>query len=324
MQRSLKRLDELYRFLASKRFAVILFLLISLSLVPGTLAKEDFHLSWLSRILFGCMVLNLLLCTMQRLRTLPGPVLMLHAGTMVVVTGAVISSFGYIATVNIYEGTAVDSVYRWDKRKDVPLGYELGVRQIHQEYYPVAVRVGVLRGAEKIGLFELKTGGSFPLGAYSVHADALDLSSKTLKLSIYQGGRLIASAETESAAGLPQDFPYTFRLVAYKNPAVKRVWVDLELARGPEMIAAGTSEVNAPFHWDGLDYYCPAVDRDPYSAAYAGIQIVKDPGRPVVFAGFAVICSGCLFWVYRKFSGRSAAVRLSGAAAGNAEEVGRS
>jgi len=302
--RSLKRFDEFYRFLASKRLAVILFLLICLSLVPGTLAESDFRVGVLSRILFGCLGLNLLLCTARRLRTLPRPVLVLHLGTMVIIVGMVASSFGYVATVNIYEGSAVDAAYRWDREEDTPLGLQLGVREIHKDYYPVAVKVGVLRGEEKFGLFELRTGQYFSLGPYSIRADSLDVPSETLKLSIHQGDRLIGATDTSAAATLPPDFPYTFKLVGYKDPVVSRAWVDLELANSGGVIAAGTSEVNGPFHWEGLSYYCTLIDSDDYGNDFAGIQIVKDPGRPVVFAGFAVVMAGCLLWAREKFSVR--------------------
>ena len=312
MQRSLKRLDELYRFLASKRFAVILFLLICLSLVPGTLAESDFRLSGPSRILFGCLVLNLVLCTLQRWGTLPRPVLVLHLGSIVIAAGMVISSFGYIATVNIYEGAATRTAYRWDKEADLPLGFDLGVRAIHREYYPSAVKVGVLKGEEKAGLFELKTGGWFSLGDYSVRADVLEVPSEVLKLSILRGDRLLAATDSESPTPVLPEFPYTFKLVAFKQPVLKRVWVDIELAQGAETVAAGTSEVNGPFHWNGLSFYCTAIDSDEYGNDYAGIQIVKDPGRSTVFTGFAVVMAGCLYWVYGKFTGRKAAARLAG------------
>jgi hypothetical protein len=249
------------------------------------------------------MGLNLTLCTAQRLRSLPRPVLVVHLGAVLTLGGAMLSSFGFIATVNIYEGTAVDSAYRWDLEHDVPLGFTLAVKRIETEYHPIPVKVGVLKDREKIGLFELKTGKSLELNGYTVKAESLAVPEENLRLSVFQAGRLIGSCDTDGARALPVDFPYDFRLVAYKNPSYKRVGVDLAVSRGSQVVAEGITEVNSPFEWKGLYFYHTNIERDEYGNAYAGIQIVRDPGKPVVFIGFAVILTGSLLWVLRKFYG---------------------
>lgn len=304
MPELLKRTERLAHFLASKQLALALFLLLTFSLIPGTFAKENFHLSGLSRILIGCMGLNLLFCTAHRIRTLSRPVLVLHAGVLLTVAGATMSALGFVATVKVYEGTAVDTVYRWDLQRDAPLGVTLAVTNVSVAYHPVPVKVGVLKGPEKVGLHVLRTGKSFTLGPYRVLAETFDVPTENLRLGVYQDGQLVGWTDTGGVENsLPDDFPYAFRLVAFRNPVVAWTGVDLELTRGAEVVEAGTVEANEPLEWNGLYFYNTELDQDEYGNVYAGIQIVRDPGRPVVFAGFGVMVTGSLLWLIKRFRG---------------------
>ncbi len=302
--KSSKRLEKLYQILASKGFALGLFgagciVFIALSAAPARNGT-------VSRILSAVLVLvglNVLLCTFRRINTLSKPVLIIHSGVMLSIIGGIITSFGFVATVNLYEGARVDQAYRWDKKADAPLGFTLAVTRIHTLYYPIPVKIGVLKGKEKVGLFTLKTGEHFTVDSFKVIAEELEFHSESLRLSVFQQGRFIGSAETPGTSGLPPDFPYSFVLVAYKDPVVQRAWIDMMLTRGTEVIAEGTSEVNSPFQWNGLCFYHTRTESDPYGMAYAGIQIVRDPGTHVVFLGFIVITIGSLFWMYRKSYG---------------------
>ncbi|RNC64656.1 MAG: ResB-like family cytochrome C biogenesis protein [Desulfuromonadales bacterium] len=295
-------LKRMYRFLASTEVAVALFMAVALLAIPGTFTENrTFYAHPVFLCLLGALALNLLLCTIRRFRSISVAVLILHFGVLVVVGGVIARSFGYVATVNIYEGTTVDRVYRWDLEKDVPLGAELTIQRINREYYPIPVRVGVLRGGTKEALHTLKTGESFTQGSYLVRADSLEFPSEVLKLSVYQQGRLIGSCDTAGTSSLPADFPYGFKLVAFQNPVLKRLWVDLALSRNSAPVAAGASEVNAPFVWDGLYFYSTQVGVDKVGMPFAGIQVVRDPGRPCVFSGFAIMGLGAILSFARRF-----------------------
>jgi len=292
-------------WLASTECAVVLFLAIAALAIPGTFTESrTIYSSPPFLLLLGCFGLNLALCTIKRLKTLSKPVLVMHGGVLLTLAGCIATSFGYVATVNVYEGDSVDQVYRWDREQDVPLGVGLMVKKVNREFYPIPVKVGVLRGEQKEGLFVLKTGESFDLKNYRVKVDSLEFPAETLKLSVFDQGRLIGSCDTAGTSTLPPGFPYAFKLVAYQNPSLKRLWVDLALANGSEKLVEGTSEVNSPFQWNGLYFYNTRVDRDAAGAVYAGIQIVRDPGRPYVFAGFAIMGLGAVLSFIRRFYGK--------------------
>ncbi len=298
------RLKWLYHFLASKGLALSLFGILCLILIPWTLAeKTSIYINGLLRGFLGLTGLNLLFCTLLRMKTISKPILIMHLGTIVTLLGTVIGFFGFVATVNIYEGTTVDKVYRWDINEDIPFGMDLTLKKINMEYYPIPVKVGVLRGNEKAGLFTLKTGESFNLEGYKIKAETLEFPSESLRLSIFNNGHFIGFADTSGGKDLPPDFPYKFVLVAFKNPSLKRIWIDLSLSKGSEIIAEGTSEVNSPFTWEGIRFHHTQVARDLYGIPYAGIQITKDPGRPYIFFGFGIMGLGSILYLLKRVYG---------------------
>jgi hypothetical protein len=120
-------------------------------------------------------------------------------------------------------------------------------------------------------------------------------------MSIFNKGRFSAPRSGRGREP-PFDFEYAFVLVAYQDPMPKRVWVDLTLSRGVEIIAEGISEVNSPFEWQGLSFHITKIEQDPYGNPYAGIQITKDPGVPMVYAGFIIVCLGSVLNLLRRFS----------------------
>lgn len=290
---------------ASTECAVLLFLVIAALAIPGTFTESrTIYSSPPFLVLLGAFGLNLLLCTLKRMKTISKAVLILHAGVLLTLAGCIATSFGYVATVNIYEGTSVNRFYRWDTDKDVDLGFELLLKKINTEYYPVPVKVGVLKGQNKEQLFTLKTGESFEYGGYRITAESFDPAREQLNLTVYEQGRRIGVSSTSGIADLPPGFPYSFVLVAFQNPHLKRLWVDLALQRNSEKAVEGTSEVNSPFQWDGLHFYNTQTGKDANGVPFAGIQIVRDPGRPLVFAGFAVMGLGAVLSFQRRIVNR--------------------
>ena len=295
-------LKRTYRFLSSTELAVVLFLAVAVLAIPGTFTENrTFYAHPVFLSVLGALALNLILCTVRRFRSISVPVLILHLGVVVVCGGVIARASGFVATVNVYEGTMVDMVYRWDLDRDVPLGAELTVKRINREYYPIPVKVGVLRGEAKDSLHTLKTGDSFMLGPYRIRVDSLEFPTEVLKFSVFDQGRPVGVCDTAGVSTLPASFPYSFKLVAFQNPVLKRLWVDLALARNAAPVAEGVSEVNAPFVWEGLYFYNTQVGVDKVGMPFAGIQVVRDPGRPCVFAGFAIMGLGAILSFARRF-----------------------
>jgi hypothetical protein len=295
----------LYRFLASKELTIALFATLCLFLAFTTFSEEDNIIVWnIIRALFVLALTCLSLCTLQRIKHLPIPVLLIHSGVILTFIGGWIGSYGFVATVNIYEGTFSDKVFRWDLKKDVSLGVDIIIEKLHEEYYPVLVKVGVLKDGEKSELIILETGEDFELDKYNVRVDSIDIYKKKLDLSVYGKGEYIGAADTYGRSDLPPDFPYEFKLVAYVDPVIKKTRVDMKLARDDQIVAEGSAEVNSPFKWEGLNFYHTATNTDKAGNPFIGLQITNDPGLPYVYTGFGIIAIGGFWYIIRRFSGR--------------------
>ncbi|GAM11307.1 resB-like family protein [Geobacter sp. OR-1] len=293
--------ERFWSLLTSTRFALALFGVLSVLALLGTLpGLEVVYHHPVFRTLVGLLGFSTLACTLQKRKSLKWHVLVIHSGVVITLIGGMVSWLGYVATVNAYEGDKIDTFFRWDIEKDVPLGFSMIIKRINTDFYPVPVKVGIMHGTEKKELFILKTGESFQLGQFRVRADRLEPKSEKLSLTVFRNGEKIGSADTDGVAALPPDFPYSFKLVAYQEPVLKRMWVDLSLSSNGRTLAEGSSEVNAPMHWNGLSFFHTQVAFDPSGRQYAGIQIVKDPGMPLVFAGMIVTSLGGLFAFARR------------------------
>jgi hypothetical protein len=132
----------------------------------------------------------------------------------------------------------------------------------------------------------------------------VEYNTENLKLSVFVKDKFIGSFNTLSGLNdLPPDFPYSFKLVAFVTPKLKRQWVDLILKDKSGIVSEGTSEVNGPLQWGGLYFFNTQVNRDKDGIQYAGIQIVRDPGRWLVFTGMIIVAIGAFMATFRRFNG---------------------
>lgn len=83
-----------------------------------------------------------------------------------------------------------------------------------------------------------------------------------------------------------------------KDEEVKAYRSRLAVLEGGEKVAEQTIEVNHPLTYRGVKFYQSNYRKD--DPTYSGIQVVKDPGLPLVWAGFIMISVGVAFCFYVK------------------------
>jgi len=290
-------------WLSSTRLSIILFGLLIAAAIPGTLleSQREYYNNPAFRLLLLAFALHLAFCTYHRWKTLSRSTLVVHLGVLITIVGAVMTGMGYVATINIYEGESSKTVFRWDLDQDTPFSHEIRVKKIHVDLAPVPLKIGIMKGAEKHALKILKTGESFTLDSYSIKLERFDPFKEAVTISLSQGTELLGTAEVPGISSLPADFPYSFTLVAFKRSLLNRSWLDLELLENGHVVTSGTTEINHPFHWNGIDFFNTSINQDKDKRPYAGLQIVKDPGKHVVYSGMIILSIGTIAAWYRRF-----------------------
>jgi len=289
--------------LASLEVALGILIFICLAAIPGTFLanRHAYYGNILFIALLGALATSLFCCTIRRLKTIARSVLLLHTGILIVLGGFLVREFsGTVATVNLYEGEAIDSFYLPYRDVEVALGFSLLVTQINADYYPVQVKVGVLKAGEKHSLHTVKTGDQFTVDGYQVLAEKFSMHDQLLTLTILDQKRRIGRADTQGNVDLPANFPLSFKLVAYQTPRVARSWLAVQVKRQNKPLVIGTTEINHPLVVDGYHIYYVQNAKDDQGRTFVGVQIVKDPGRPLVFFGMAIVVLGALMASYRR------------------------
>ena len=123
------------------------------------------------KIILAVIWLNLVVCTLLKWKVLRVATRVIHLGSIIILAAGFVSSFSFVATINLYEGSTIDTVFRWDVHKDVPLGFGLHVSRINMDFYPVDIKVGVLKNGRKADLFVVRTGGFFDYQNYRVRIE---------------------------------------------------------------------------------------------------------------------------------------------------------
>lgn len=287
---------------------------------------DTFH-SPLFIALLALLCLNVAWCTVHRLRQraavrssgnrsprrtiawLDGA---MHAAVLVILAGAAAKGWaGFIGTQIIPVGTASDTVFAWGSRRDVPVGFTIAVTEQQTDYYPYRARIGVGRAAtgERLRLLELTEGRPqrVPGEDLEITVGALDRQAGVVGVSARaqgSGGELFL--ETKAGGRTTGTFEnYTLTLVAFRQ-TVKTVRSRVAIREDGRGVADGWLEPNARLSHRGTSLFQTAYGVDKFGNPYAGIQVTRDPGAPLFWAGCVLFCLTLPAFLYLRHARRSA------------------
>jgi len=294
--------NRITQTLAGRKTAMALFLLLAATLAADTVFfRKQGGISVFSGAALALLAANITLCTWQQRNRLPLDIIFIHAGFIVIAAGCLLGATGFVATVNIHEGSGTDTAFFWDTGQDKPLGFTLYLKAIHRKPYPAPVKIGIIEYGRKTRLVTTHTGARFNHEGYGIEVLRLDADRESLQLLITgKDGKKRRYRTVKDTAGVPGDSPLECVLVSYRTPAEKEVWVDIEIVEKNGTTQRGSSRVNAPFAARGLRFYHTATGRGRDGRPFAGIQIVRDPGVPMVYGGFLLMTAGCLLLLKRR------------------------
>lgn len=207
------------------------------------------------------------------------------------------SLFGFVGTQNVHVGQGTLSFRNWSAGVQAPLPFELRVEDLRIDHYPILLEVAVAGPGAPPAEVRVREGSRIPVAGtpYAVLLGRFDAASGDLTWLVDgpQGRQGPFSKATAAAS------PVRVAPLAFKDPDVRRAEavVSLRGADGEPVVRQAVS-VNAPLVHGGLRIYLTAWGDDDYGFPYAGFQIVRDPGQPLLWAGALALSLGILLLAF--------------------------
>jgi hypothetical protein len=125
--------------------------------------------------------------------------------------------------------------------------------------------------------------------AHGARPDGLAL---TLELDTGSGppGSVLLVADEAQPLRLPGGGVLVFEK---RGDDVKAYTSRVSVLEDGQAVATAIIRVNEPFAWQGFLFYQSNYDEG--DLRYSGLTVVKDPGLPIVFSGFVLMCLGVLY-----------------------------
>ena len=293
------------RFLSSTKLTIALCLLLAVGGIAGSLLYQgntafgkpstfNVFRSPLFLVPAGLLVLNILFCVIPRLREMPAgkprtwTFAGLHLGLLLLASGLAVDGVsGFVGTQYFPVGVPYAGYHNWRTGRDETLPFTVTVTGSEVLFHPRNLQLGVKDAAgKKVGLFIVREGVSFeaPGTGLVVTPRKFDEERKTLVLDASVGGArqagLTATAETPARVG-----GYAIVPVAHFNPEPSGYVASVRFTAPGRAPEETTLRINHPASFAGTSFNIVDLDRDAYGNAIVGLQMTREPGGPLFWAG---------------------------------------
>ena len=316
-------------FFSSMKLAVFLFIIIAAASFAGTFMPQEkanaviYHSFWFIALM-GCLIINTIACLLKKAfnRKTAGSWLM-HAGIPVIMLGAMI---GAIAGVNgmmvIEEGKTMDTIQTAGGHFH-KLPFSVTLNDFILEKNPEIVTHSLLiTGSQgKVSRIEFK-GENVTVSAASAGYDIKierilpDFVMGEDKKPASRSGEwrnpavLISVKKTQAwLFALYPDFHGAVEWpgkssigyeMSIKGGGVSSYISDITITQEKSAAISKKIEVNRPYNHKGFSIYQSTYDDKRLK--WSGLYVKNDPGIPVVYFGFLLLCAGMFMQAFSKIS----------------------
>lgn len=329
----LKR-GKIWQSLSSMTLALWLFAAIALVSLAGTLmppeaASKLFHSGWFLALLTALSV-NLFMCLTSRFALVPRMAgsLLTHGSILVILSGALIGlGWGESGFLTLDEGETAGTVVLNGRAAD--LGFSVRLNDfIYEESIDPKENLRVFSETGRfVASISAEAGSESEIAGTPYRVKILrylpdfsmDLSTRRVISRSQEPRNPALEVELKNETGLSSAF---WVFVAYPdvhNPVregfkFKYHWFqrrpkdfvsNLSVMEGNRELWRGDIRVNEPLRFKGYSFFQSSYDQEHLN--WSGLRVVKDPGVPVVYAGFGLLLLGLVLRYARPlFSRRTA------------------
>ncbi|OGX37832.1 MAG: hypothetical protein A3C36_05950 [Omnitrophica WOR_2 bacterium RIFCSPHIGHO2_02_FULL_52_10] len=319
---------KLLRFFASDGFGLSLLFLIILVLIVATLlkpetAREYVYTNSFFFLLWGVLSLSLLSALLFRFRfrfKSLGSILT-HACIVLILIGGAASVFwGERGFMELEEGNSSNIFYD-EKDQARILPFEVALKDFSIEYYPETLeRLWVQIPERRFQkAFPVTPGRPIPLQGTGYQLEVLRYEPDSVidhKTERGPGGlnrpeshalwvkvtgpngsnhrRVLANAPRLQTTDPPGDV----ELIYQRTPHIKEFQSTVEIRKGDQILRTGRIEVNDPLKNTGYLLYQSGYDEE--NPRRTVLEVVRDPGVPIVYTGFIFLIAGLSFVFFIK------------------------
>ena len=318
------------RFLSSTTLTIVLCLLLAAGGIAGSLLYQgntasgrpsSFNVFRSPFFLLpaALLVLNILFCAGSRLRKMPAgesrtwTFAGLHLGFLLLAAGLLLDgAYGFIGTKYFPVGVPYSGYHNWRSGRDETFPFTVEVTDAQVRFHPLNLQIGVKdAGGNDLGLFVVREGVPFSVrkGDLVVTPRTFDIGRKTLRMDARTGG--VESSGLAASVDRPVAIAgYAIAPVAYADPEPSGYLARIRFSapgRTPEDRVVRT---NQPADFDGFSFCITAFSSDRYRNRIVGLQVTREPGAPLFWAGAVLFGVSLLARLLSKYAGAAAMLLL--------------
>ena len=224
-----------------------------------------------------------------------------HLSLLLIMAGALLGGAGFVGTRQLYVGHEASDYFDWAAQADRPLGFTLRLDHFEPVYYPIELRLAVVEadGSRPPTLVTTREGETIelPRPGLTAQVEKFLPFERMLFLQLYRDGLPLGRYQALPAGGKetsPVAFGLTLHPDAFKDPLLKQLHSEVSILEEGQVVKQGVIEVNRPLVHRGVTIYQTAHARDQFGFWYAGFQLSRDPGEPLVWIGCVLLSLGLL------------------------------